>query len=154
MLQEGQMAPDFTLPSSEGKDISLSDFRGKHVILYFYPKDNTPGCTAEACDFRDNMARLQSADTIVLGVSKDSLKSHDNFKAKHELNFPLLSDTEGEVLKLYEAWGEKKNYGKVYFGIIRSTFFIDKDGILQKAWYNVRAKGHVDRVLKELEAHI
>ena len=153
MLKEGDKAPDFSLPASEKETVRLSDFRGKkNVVLYFYPKDNTPGCTVEACDFRDNMARLAQADTQVLGVSRDTLKSHAKFAQQHELPFPLLSDPEGEVCELYGCWKEKSMYGKKYFGIERSTFLIDKKGIIRRVWRNVSVKGHVDEVLEALQA--
>jgi len=154
--QEGDKAPDFTLPalSPEGEevDVSLSQFleKGKTVVLYFYPKDNTPGCTTEACDFRDSMNRIGNR-AVVLGVSPDSLKSHARFKEKHGLNFYLLSDPERRVLEAYGAFGEKKMYGKVTKGVIRSTFIIGPDSTILKRWRNVRAKGHVDKVLQELE---
>ena len=148
---EGTIAPDFTLPSDTEGEVSLSALRGKPVVLYFYPKDNTPGCTTEACAFRDNMARVQAAGAVVLGVSRDSLKRHENFRAKHELNFVLLSDPETVVHEIYGAWGEKKNYGRVYMGTIRSTFLIDAEGVLRKVWRKVRVKGHVDKVLEVLE---
>ncbi len=154
--EEGSKAPDFTLPalSPEGEEVevSLSQFlgQGKMVVLYFYPKDNTPGCTTEACDFRDSMNRIGDK-AVVLGVSPDSLKSHAKFKEKHGLNFYLLSDPEKNVLETYGAFGEKKMYGKVRMGVIRSTFIIGSDGTILKRWRNVRAKGHVDKVLQELE---
>jgi len=152
-LEVGAPAPDFTLPSNTGKDITLSSYKGsKNVIIYFYPRDNTPGCTKQACDFRDNLSRLETEDTVVLGISKDSLASHDKFKDKHELNFPLLSDTELKVHEAYGAWGEKKLYGKTALGVVRSTFYIDKDGIIRLAKYAVKATGHVDRLLKEIAA--
>ncbi len=149
----GEPAPQFELPSSENKAINLKDYlHKKNVVLYFYPKDDTPGCTVEACDFRDNMARLQSTDTVVLGVSKDDLKSHDKFKEKHQLPFALLSDEETEVLKMYDSWKEKSMFGKKYWGIERNTFLIDKKGILRQIWKNVKVKGHVEEVLKAIEA--
>lgn len=143
----GKKAPAFNLPSSNGKNIKLSEFAGqKNVVLYFYPRDNTPGCTTEACDFRDNLARLQDRDTVVLGVSPDSIASHEKFVAKYELPFPLLSDADHAVAEKYGAWGEKKNYGKTYEGLIRSTFLIGKDGKIKAVWSPVRVKGHVDAV--------
>lgn len=149
---EGTIAPDFTLPSDTEGAITLSALRGQPVVLYFYPKDNTPGCTTQACDFRDRMERLKAAGAVVLGVSRDSLKRHENFRAKYELDFPLLSDPEGEIHALYEAWGEKKLYGRVSIGPIRSTFLIDAEGTLRGVWRKVRVKGHVDKVLEALEA--
>ncbi len=154
MLKEGDKAPDFCLKGidekGEEKEFCLKDFKGKKVILYFYPKDNTPGCTTEACDFRDNMNVLANMGYTVLGVSPDSVNSHKKFKEKYDLNFILLSDPDKSVAESYGAFGEKKMYGKVTKGIIRSTFLIDEDGNIAKAWYNVKAKGHVEKVLKEL----
>jgi peroxiredoxin Q/BCP len=154
MLKTGDKAPDFNLPGIDAngveKEFSLKDFAGKKVILYFYPKDNTPGCTTEACDFRDNLKVLSEKGYVVLGVSPNSIKSHLKFREKYELNFPLLSDSEKEVSALYGAYGEKKMYGKVRMGIIRSTFLIDETGKIINSYYNVRAKGHVERILKEL----
>ena len=149
--EEGKKAPAFTLPGDDGDKHKLSDHKGQWVVLYFYPKDNTPGCTTEACDFRDNLARLQAAGAVVYGVSKDSLESHERFRDKHELNFVLLSDPELKVHEKYGAHGEKKMYGKTTMGVIRSTFLIDEAGKVAKAWRKVRTKGHVDKVLEELE---
>lgn len=150
-LEAGDPAPDFTLQDDEENDVTLSDLRGKPVVLYFYPKDNTPGCTAEACDFRDNMARAKGKGAVVLGVSADSVGSHQRFKEKHDLPFPLLADSEHKVAEAYGAWGEKKMYGKLRKGLIRSTFLIDPEGNVARAWRNVRVKGHVDAVLEALE---
>tara|TARA_B100001996_G_scaffold1642_2_gene1520 strand:- start:487 stop:993 length:507 start_codon:yes stop_codon:yes gene_type:complete len=151
-LVVGDEAPRFTAEDGSGKtwdiDSLLSD--GKRVVLYFYPKDSTPGCTTQACDFRDNMSVLSSSDVIVLGVSKDSAKSHEKFTSKNDLNFPLLVDTEGDLLEKYGVWREKKNYGKVYMGIARSTFVIESDGTLSLAKYGVKAKGHVGRIMLHL----
>ncbi len=153
-IEVGQPAPDFTLPSDTEGDVTLSALRGKPVVLYFYPKDNTPGCTTEACDFRDRMARVQAAGAVVLGVSRDSLKRHENFRAKYDLNFPLLSDAdpEGAVHQLYGAWGEKKMYGRTSIGPIRSTVLIDAEGNIAQRWPKVRVKGHADAVIEALEA--
>lgn len=148
----GQPAPDFTLPSDTEGDVTLSALRGKPVVLYFYPKDNTPGCTTEACDFRDRMERVQAKGAVVLGVSRDSLKRHENFRGKFDLNFPLLTDAEAEVHQLYEAWGEKKMYGRTTIGPIRSTVLIDAAGNVAKHWPKVRVKGHADEVIEALEA--
>ncbi len=148
----GGEAPHFSAEDGSGKiwDLNslLSD--GKRVVLYFYPKDSTPGCTTQACDFRDNMGQLNSEDVVVLGVSKDSAKSHEKFSSKNDLNFPLLVDTEGEILEKYGVWREKKNYGKVYMGIARSTFVIESNGTLSLAKYGVKAKGHVGRIMLHL----
>ena len=146
-------APTFSAEDSAGNVWNLSDIlaEGKRVVLYFYPKDSTPGCTTQACDFRDNMGTLSSANVVVLGVSKDSAKSHQNFTEKQQLNFPLLLDPDGELLELYGVWREKKNYGRTYMGISRSTFVIEVDGTLSMAKYGVKAKGHVDRILAHLE---
>ncbi|MCA9546051.1 MAG: thioredoxin-dependent thiol peroxidase [Myxococcales bacterium] len=148
----GAPAPDFTLPAEPGGDITLSALRGKPVVLYFYPKDSTPGCTTEACDFRDRMERLQAKGAVVLGVSRDSLRRHANFREKHGLNFPLLTDEDGALHQQYGAWGEKKLYGKVSIGPIRSTVLIDADGVVRQHWPKVRVKGHADAVLEALEA--
>ena len=149
----GKKAPAFTLPSSGGK-VRLSEYAGeKNVVLYFYPRDNTPGCTQEACDFRDSFERLNDADTVVLGVSTDSLGSHQKFAEKHSLPFPLLSDEDHAVAEKYGVWVEKKNYGKTYMGMQRATFLIGKDGKIKAAWPKVKVAGHVDEVaevLKEL----
>ena len=152
-LEDGMDAPLFSAEDSAGNVWNLSDLLavGKRVVLYFYPKDSTPGCTKQACDFRDNMGVLSSADVAVFGVSKDSAKSHQNFTEKQELNFPLLLDTEGELLEKYGVWREKKNYGRTYMGIARSTFVIESDGTLSMAKYGVKATGHVARIMKHLE---
>ncbi len=154
MLKEGDKAPEFCLKGidekGEEKEFCLKDFRGKKVILYFYPKDNTPGCTTEACDFRDNLNAFLNKGFVVIGVSPDSISSHKKFKEKYGLNFPLLSDPDKKVAEMYGAYGEKKAYGKVTKGIIRSTFLIDEEGRIVKAWYNVKAKGHVEKIMKEL----
>ena len=151
-IEPGQMAPDFTLPSDTEGEVHLRALRGRPVVLYFYPKDNTPGCTTEACDFRDRMERIQAAGAVVLGVSRDSLKRHEGFRAKHGLNFPLLSDPSTEVHALYGAWGEKKMYGRTTLGCIRTTVLIDAEGVIREVWRKVRVKGHVDKVLAALES--
>jgi peroxiredoxin Q/BCP len=150
MLAEGTVAPDFTLPSDGGSEVTLSDYRGKKVVLYFYPKDNTPGCTTEACNFRDDYSQIVAAGAVVLGVSPDSVKSHDGFKLKLNLPFALLSDPGHEVAELYGAWGEKKMYGRTYMGILRSTFVIDEEGTIIKVFPKVRVKDHSEEVLSVL----
>lgn len=135
--------------TGEEKEFSLADFQGKKVVLYFYPKDNTSGCTQEACDFRDNLNRL-TTKAAVIGVSPDSIKSHLKFKENQHLNFTLLSDTEHALSEAFGAWGEKSMYGKKYMGIIRSTFLLDENSQIQKEWRKVKVKGHVDEVLSSL----
>ena len=147
MLQEGTAAPDFTLEVSGGGTESLSDYRGQTVVLYFYPKDDTPGCTTEACNFRDDYSEIMAAGAVVLGVSPDGVKSHDKFKLKYELPFPLLSDPDHQVAELYGAWGEKQMFGRTYMGILRSTFVIDEQGIIVKVFPKVRPKVHSEEVL-------
>lgn len=151
-LEDGDKAPLFTAEETNGETISLAALlaEGNRVVLYFYPKDSTPGCTVQACDFRDNMAILTENDVVVLGVSKGSQKSHAKFIEKQQLNFHLLLDTEGDLLELYGAWREKMNYGRTYLGISRSTFVIETDGTLSYAKYGVKAKGHAARILKHL----
>ncbi len=150
MFKEGSKAPAFKLPGDDGNVHSLSDYKGKTVVLYFYPKDDTSGCTAEACDFRDNMKRIAKKDTIVIGVSKDSAKSHIKFKDKYDLNFLLLSDEDGKMLEKYGVWQEKSMYGRKYWGIARTTFIIDGNGKIKKIFEKVKVKGHVDEVLENL----
>ena len=146
-MKLGQSAPAFSLPSTSGSTVSLRDFAGKQVVLYFYPRDNTPGCTVEACDFRDRDAALRKAGAVVLGVSSDSLKSHDGFRAKHGLAFDLLVDADNAVAKSYGAHGEKVMYGKKVMGTIRSTFLIDAKGKLAAIWSPVKVAGHAEEVL-------
>ena len=150
MPTEGEPAPDFRLPADDGKTYALRDLRGKKVVLYFYPKDDTPGCTKEACSFRDNLSRVSSKGAIVLGVSKDDLESHAKFREKYSLSFPLLSDPEGKVLSAYGVWKEKNLYGKTFMGIERTTFVIDEGGRIQKVFPRVKVDGHVDEVLAAL----
>lgn len=152
MIQEGKKAPAFSLPSTDGGKTSLKDYAGQKLVVFFYPKDMTSGCTVEANDFKSAMRKLKNRNTAVLGVSKDSLESHDKFIAKEKLNFPLLSDPEGKVIEKYGAWGEKNNYGKKYMGIIRTTVLIDEKGKVAKVWSKVRVKGHVDAVLEAIDA--
>lgn len=142
------LAPTFTLPNQNGDMVSLEDYRGQKVVLYFYPKDATPGCTTEACDFRDATPRLNGA--VVIGISADSQKKHQNFIAKHELPFDLLVDDTHEVSELYGVWQLKKNYGKEYYGIVRSTFLINEDGYIEQEWRSVKVNGHVDEVVAAL----
>jgi len=150
MLKEDDKAPDFSLQDESGQKVTLKSLRGKKVVLYFYPKDDTPGCTREACDFRDHFADFGDANTVIYGVSKDSLDSHRQFKDKYSLPFPLLSDPDLEVAKAYGAWGEKNNYGKITMGLIRSTFVIDEQGKIEKAFRNVKVEGHADALLGHL----
>ncbi|MBP2705262.1 thioredoxin-dependent thiol peroxidase [Microbispora sp. RL4-1S] len=149
-LQPGDAAPDFTLSDADGKEVSLKSLRGKRVILYFYPAAMTPGCTKQACDFRDNLGSLTAEGFVVLGVSKDTPEKLRKFRERDALTFPLLSDPSLEVHKAYGAYGEKLNYGKTIMGVIRSTFVVDQDGRIEKALYNVKATGHVARLIKEL----
>ena len=149
-MEIGNLAPDFSLMGSDGKEHKLSDYRGKKVILYFYPKDNTPGCTTEACDFRDNINKIDTLNTVVLGVSKDNLNSHNKFIEKFNLPFLLLSDEEKVVCKLYDVIKEKNMYGKKVLGIERSTFIIDENGNLIKEFRKVKVKGHIEEVLTNL----
>ena len=148
----GDAAPNFRLPSTEGKDISLKDYKGKHVVLYFYPKDDTPGCTAEACSFRDSNADLTAAGAVVLGVSTDPIKSHDKFREKYKLNFPLLSDESADVAKMFGAWKEKNLYGRRTWGVARSTFLIGPDGRIRKIWKKVDTANHGPELLAEIKA--
>lgn len=147
-LDVGHKAPEFSLPATGGSMIALKDLRGQIVILYFYPKDSTPGCTTEACEFRDSYALLNKAGVAVLGVSKDNIKSHEKFAEKFGLNFPLLSDESGEMLNAYGVWIEKSMYGKKYMGIDRATFLIDAKGKIAQVWRNVKVTGHVAEVVK------
>jgi len=151
-LEVGKPAPRFSCPDSKGEQHDLESYMadGKSVILYFYPRDSTPGCTVQACDFRDSMAVLNQGDYVVLGVSKDSAKSHDNFISKQELNFPLLMDEDGSLHEAYGTWRMKMNYGKEYMGCSRSTFVINSNGNLSWARYNVKANGHVEMLSREL----
>lgn len=151
-LDVGAPAPDFTLPATGGAPITLSQFRGKKVIVYFYPKDDTPGCTKEACGFRDATPDFAGADAVVIGISKDSVASHDKFRGKYDLPFLLAADTEGTVTESFGSWVEKINYGKRYMGIERSTFVIDREGIVRAVWRKVKVDGHVDKVLEAVKA--
>ena len=151
-LKIGDKAPDFTMPTDGGGSVSLASLKGKPVILYFYPKDDTSGCTAEACGFRDSLPDYSGTGAVVIGVSKDSVASHDKFKAKYRLPFALASDGTGEVCEKYGTWIEKSMYGRKYMGIDRSTFLIDKDGTLRGIWHKVKVGGHVAEVLKAAKA--
>jgi len=151
MLKTGDKAPDFTLMSDRDINVSLSDFLGKSdVVLYFYPKDNTSGCTKEACSFRDQLPNFKVKDAVVLGISPDSTKSHQNFIKKQNLNFTLVSDPDHQVAEVYGTWGEKSMYGKKYMGILRTTFIIGKDGIIKHVFNKVKPEGHAAEVLKVL----
>jgi len=148
MLEAGKKAPEFTLPDGNGDLVSLSEFKGKKVVLYFYPKDNTSGCTQEACDFRDTFPEFGKVNAVILGMSPDPVKSHKKFSDKFELPFTLLADENKEVLEAYGVWKEKSMYGKKYMGVERTTVVIDEDGIILHVFPKVKVKGHVDEVLK------
>lgn len=150
MVEAGEAAPDFRLTADDGRTVTLKELRGKKVVLYFYPKDDTPGCTTEACAFRDNLARVTTKGAIVLGVSRDDTRSHGKFRDKYHLNFPLLSDDDGTVVRSYGVWKTKKNYGREYEGIERTTFLIDEKGRIAKVWPKVKVDGHADEVLAAL----
>jgi peroxiredoxin Q/BCP len=149
-LEAGAKAPSFTLPDQDGNKVSLSNFAGRRVIVYFYPKDDTPGCTAEACQFNENLTRFEKADVPVIGISPDKADSHQKFRAKYGLGFTLLSDPDHSVMERYGAWGEKTMYGRTTTGVIRSTFLVDEKGKIARAWYNVKANGHAAKVLEEV----
>jgi thioredoxin-dependent peroxiredoxin len=151
-LEQGADAPDFTLPDQDGNMVSLKDFRGQKVVVYFYPADMTSGCTKEACQFNDNLQQFRQAQVTVLGVSPDGADSHQAFRAKHGLTFALLTDADHAVMDQYGAWGEKIRYGKTSIGVLRSTFLVDEQGHIARAWYNVRADGHAEKVLEEAQA--
>jgi len=151
-VEVGKRAPGFTLPTDGGGKVTLSGLKGKKVVLYFYPKDDTSGCTAEACGFRDSMPDYSGTDAVVIGISKDSVVSHDKFKQKHGLPFTLASDASSDVCEKYGVWVEKSMYGRKYMGIERSTFLIDASGIVRGAWRKVKVPGHVAEVLKAAHA--
>jgi peroxiredoxin Q/BCP len=151
LLSPGELAPDFCLSSSEGRNVALSDYAGKYVVVYFYPKDGTPGCTREAEAFRDAAPEFLRRDAVVLGISKDSVESHCRFRDKHRLNFPLLSDPEGTVIARWGAWGEKNLYGKKTMGIVRSTVLVGPDGRVEAVFPTVKVDGHVEQVLAALD---
>lgn len=147
-LDVGDPAPDFTLPADGGGTVALQDLRGRKVVLYFYPKDDTSGCTAEACAFRDATPRIAGAGAVVIGISKDGVASHDRFKSKYGLPFALLSDGDGTVCEAYGVWVEKSMYGRKYMGIERATFLIDEEGLIRQVWRKVKVPGHVDAVVQ------
>ena len=150
-LQTGQPAPDFTCATDRGGEMTLSDLHGQYVVLYFYPKDDTPGCTKEACGFNDALQDFKSLNAEIVGVSKDTVSKHDKFKDKYGLNFTLISDENGDVCEKYGTWVEKNMYGRKYMGIERATFLINPDGTIAKIWRKVKVKGHVDEVQSEIE---
>jgi peroxiredoxin Q/BCP len=151
-IDVGDKAPDFTLSTDGGGKVTLSKLRGQKVVLYFYPKDDTSGCTAEACGFRDSFPKFGTLEATVIGISKDSVASHDKFKKKYELPFSLASDTEGEVCEKYGVWVEKSMYGRKYMGIERATFLLDEKGVVRGAWRKVKVPGHVEAVLAATKA--
>lgn len=152
-LEIGQVVPDFTAPATSETTFTLSDYKGKsNLVIYFYPKDSTPGCTTEGQNFRDLKDQFDAHDTLVFGVSKDTMRRHENFKAKQEFNFELISDVDEEVCQLFNVIQLKKLYGKEYMGIVRSTFLIDKEGVLREHWDKVKVKGHTDAVLEAVKA--
>lgn len=150
MTQTEKKAPAFSLSNAEGQTVKLADFKGKKVVLYFYPKDDTPGCTKESCDFRDAQAPLKKAGAVVLGISPDSVESHQRFRDKFSLSFPLLADPEHQAIEAYGVWKEKSMYGRKFMGVERSTFLIDEQGILIEEWRKVKVEGHVEDVLASL----
>jgi peroxiredoxin Q/BCP len=152
MVEVGQKAPEFCLPNQDDVEICLRDLKGKWVVLYFYPKDNTPGCTTEACEFTEAAPDFSSLDAVILGVSPDSTKKHRNFIEKHNLGITLLSDESKDVVEKYGVWQLKKNYGREYMGVVRSTFIIDPEGVVRAKWEKVRVKGHVEAVKEKLQA--
>ncbi|WP_250277347.1 thioredoxin-dependent thiol peroxidase [[Clostridium] colinum] len=153
MLNVGDKAPNFTLPDKDGKEVSLSDFLGKKVVLYFYPKDNTPGCSKQACGFSENLEQFNDNNTVIIGISKDSQKSHQNFIAKYNLNIILLSDTERKVIEDYGVWQEKKLYGKVSMGVVRTTFIIDELGNIEKIYDKVKASENPKETLEYIKSN-
>ncbi|WP_085993157.1 thioredoxin-dependent thiol peroxidase [Oceanobacillus senegalensis] len=153
-IEVGKQVEDFTLPNQDGENVSLSDFRGKNVVLYFYPKDMTPGCTTEACDFRDKHESFGELDAVIIGVSPDPVERHQKFIAKHDLPFQLLADEEHKLAEDYGVWKLKKNFGKEYYGIERSTFILDKEGVLQKEYRKVKVDGHVEDALTFIKENL
>jgi len=151
-IETGKKAPDFKLATDGGRSVSLKELRGKPVVLYFYPKDDTSGCTAEACGFRDNLPKFSRAKAQVIGISRDPVKSHDKFKAKYDLPFTLASDEDGKVCEAYGTWVQKSMYGRKYMGIERATFLIDANGVVRNVWRKVKVPGHVEEVLEAAKA--
>jgi len=151
-MKMGQKAPDFTVRDDSGKTVKLSDFKGKKVVLYFYPKDDTPGCTKQACNFRDGLAAIRKKGAVVLGVSADSVESHKKFKDKFDLNFPLLADTEKKIIEDYDVWKEKSMYGRKYMGVERTTYIIGEDGKITHIFPKVKVSEHADEVLEALDS--
>lgn len=151
-INEGDIAPDFSLPGDSGQTVILSALKGQKIVLFFYPKDNTPGCTKEAIDFSENLDAFKAVDTKIIGISPDSATKHDKFKAKHDLTITLAADEEKTTLEAYGVWAEKSMYGKKYMGVERSTFLINEDGKILKIWRKVKVSGHVDAVLETLKA--
>ena len=152
ILEVGDIAPDFDAPTDSGPDIRLTDLRGHNVVLYFYPKDDTPGCTQEACEFRDSNADFSHLDCSIIGVSRDGVQRHHNFRAKHDLPFQLVSDIDGAICEEYGVWVKKRNYGREYMGIERSTFLIDAVGVIREIWRKVSVDGHVNSVLEAVRS--
>ena len=150
LLENGTKAPEFEAEINGGKTIKLSDYKGKKVILYFYPKDNTSGCTTESCDFRDHKDEVTDKNTVILGISPDSVKSHEGFIKKQSLNFDLIADPEKEISIKYNVWGEKSMCGRKFMGIIRSTYLIDEDGVIKDSWYKVKVKDNVKKVIESI----
>lgn len=150
-LKVGHVAPDFTLPTDKGGEITLSSLKGRKVVIFFYPKDDTPGCTAESCAFRDAFSKFEELNTRIIGISKCSIKKHDKFKEKYNLNYPLASDEKSNTCEKYGVWVEKSMYGKKYMGIERSTFLIDENGIIQDIWRKVSVPNHIESVLQALD---
>ena len=151
-IQLGQLVPEFELPSTGDTVFNLSQYLGKNIVIYFYPKDNTPGCTLEGQSFRDHIADFEAYDTIIFGISRDSVRVHENFKTKHEFPFELLSDAQEQACTLFDVLHLKKNYGREYMGIVRSTFLIDKEGVLRQEWRKVKVKEHIAEVLEAIKA--
>jgi len=151
MLEAGQKAPDFTLQDKDGKEVSLSEFRGKKVIVYFYPKDDTPGCTRQACAFAGSYVGFQNLGAVVIGISKDSVESHQKFAQKYELPFILLADPEHKTIEAFDVWQEKNNYGKVSMGVVRTTYIINEDGMIEKVMKNVKPDTNAEEILEYLQ---